>query len=110
MNAAPWQTGRLALSLTTQPGQFLADGCTVFVEIDGQPWPRTFGNHLFDLAPGNHQVRVRYEYMLTKNGSPAAIVVPIWAGYDTFVRYQTGFFVFSAGTMQVLGQQPFPAR
>ena len=50
--------GRLALSLTKLPGQFLAEGCTVVVDIDGYPYRRTWGNHLFELMPGTHQVSV----------------------------------------------------
>jgi hypothetical protein len=101
--------GRLALSLTTRPGQFLADGCAVVVAIDGQSCYRPWGNHLFELAPGNHHVHVHFEY-ISKNTNAAELVVPIWAGYDTFVRYQTATFIFSSGSLSVLGQQPFPAR
>lgn len=101
-------TGRLALYVTKMPGQFLAEGCTVFVEIDGVRHPRTWGNHLFELAPGNHQVNVWFEYMLTKFANRASAWIPIHAGYDTFAKYETAMFVFSAGKLAVLGQQPFP--
>ena len=100
--------GRLALYITKLPGQFLAEGCTVFVEIDGNRFPRTWGNHLFELVAGNHQVNVWFEYMLTKNANRASAWIPIYAGYDTFAKYETAFLVFSPGRLFVLGQQPFP--
>lgn len=101
--------GRLAIALERQPGQFLADGCTVVVDVDGYRYPRTWGNHLLELVPGNHQISVWFEYMLTRNANRATAVVPIYAGYDTFVRYRTATFVFSSGSLVVVGQQPFPA-
>lgn len=100
--------GRLALYLTRLPGQFLAEGCTVVVEIDGYRYARTWGNHLFELVPGNHQVNVWFEYMGTSNRASAW--VPVQAGCDTFARYETAFFVFMPGKLIMLGQQPFPGR
>ena len=63
---------------------------------------------MFELVPGNHLVNVWFEYMLTSTANRATCWIPIYAGYDTFARYQTAFFVYSAGSLIVLGQQPFP--
>ena len=98
----------MAISLEKQFGQFLLYGSYASIEIDGYIQKRLFGQHVFDLAPGNHAVRVWYEYMLTSQANLAAAWVPIYAGHDTFVRYETAIIVYSSGTLVLQGHQPFP--
>jgi hypothetical protein len=97
------QHGQLDLLVEHNPMQFLIpQNC--MIEIDGYPAARPWGRWIFDLQPGTHMVRVWFSYM--GQSGLAVAQVPIQAGWATMMRYDTPFFVFMNGSLQMLGSRP----
>ena len=98
------QHGQLDITTSFNPLQFILAAVTPTIEIDGQPQKRPWGRHVIDLWPGQHHLRVWFDY----HGRSGVAEVPfgIWAGHATMVRYASPFFVTSRGELQMLGSRP----
>ena len=98
------QHGQLDITTSYNPMQFILSAIAPTIEIDGQPQKRPWGRHVIDLWPGQHMLRVWFDY-LGRSGV-AQLPITIWAGHATMVRYESPFFVTSSGKMHVLGSRP----
>lgn len=98
------QHGQLDITTSFNPMQFILNAVTPTIEIDGQPQKRPWGRHVIDLWPGQHMLRIWFDY-LGRSGL-AQTAFGIWAGHATVIRYNSPFFVSSSGTFQMLGSRP----
>jgi len=79
---------------------------TPTVEINRQPQKRKWGTHLIDLPAGQYELMVSFPYLFKEKCGPAVVHVPIYPGQITMVKYDAPFFMFSDGTMVILGNRP----
>lgn len=98
--------GRLDLEIDYMFLQWVLIFVTPTVAIDGFPQKRKWGRHFFDLPAGNHHLHVSYPYLFSSRCNPADVVVPIYPGMVTRMRYDTALFVFSNGSLRTLGTFP----
>ena len=106
---APAAGGQLEVTTSFFPLAFILFLVTPTINIDGYPQKRAWGRHVFDLAPGEHHLHVSFPYMFNDKTGPAQARVPIYAGHITTVTYDAPFFMFSDGTMRVVGNRPMQA-
>lgn len=100
----PMQHGQLDITTAHGATQLILMAVAPTIEIDGHPQKRPWGRHVFDLWPGQHLLRVWFDY-LGRSGM-AEMPIGIWAGHATMVRYETPFFATSSGKLQMLGSRP----
>jgi len=102
------QHGQLDIMVAHNPAQWMLTFKQPTIEIDGQQAMRPWGRHLFDLWPGQHTLRVWFPSLMGQGGL-AMTQIGIWPGHATMFRYDTPFFIFMAGTLQMLGSRPMGA-
>ncbi len=98
--------GRLELTTGFFPLAFILYAVTPVLTLNGQAWRQAWGNSVYDLPPGEHHLHVCFPYLFQDQCGPASLMVPIYAGHVSRVKYDAPFFMFSNGTMQVLGTFP----
>ena len=98
--------GRLEINTAFFPLAFILLAVTPVLTLNGHPWRQKWGLSVYDLPPGEHHLQVHFPYLFQDRCGPAALTVPIYAGYLTRVSYDAPFFMFSNGTMRVLGTFP----
>jgi hypothetical protein len=72
------------------------------VTIDGTTSVLKWGDHMFVVPPGAHDVKVSFRYLFSKRQGEAALTVEVVAGQPTTVLYRSPFLVFMGGSMQVV--------
>jgi hypothetical protein len=103
----PGTFGRIELTTSFFPLAWILYLVTPNVVIDRQaPQRCPWGRCSFDLPPGSHELHVSFPYMFSDHCGPATIMVPVYEGHATAVRYEAPFFMFSEGSMQVVGTAP----
>ncbi|NUP12737.1 MAG: hypothetical protein HOW73_42395 [Polyangiaceae bacterium] len=103
------QNGYLEIEISFFFMQFLLLLVTPTVVIDGYPQKRPWGRHFIELAPGTHQLHVSFPYLFSSQCGPALAMVPIYPGTVTRMKYSSPFFMFSNGTLAMLGHAPMQA-
>ncbi len=73
------------------------------VTIDGSTSVLKWGDHLFVVAPGTHDVKVSFRYLFSQRQGEAALTVEVVANKTTTVLYRSPFLVFLGGSMKVVG-------
>ena len=87
------------------PLSFFLYLCTPTVVIDGYPCRRPWGTHYFELPPGQHNIRIFFNYMLMPECGANSINVMVVQGRVSRVVYEMPPWMFSAGAMREL--QPY---
>lgn len=98
--------GRLELTTGFFPLAFILHAVTPVLTLNGQAWRQAWGTSVYDLPVGEHHLQVHFPYLFQDQCGPASLMVPIYAGHLSRVKYEAPFFMFSNGTMQVLGTFP----
>ena len=98
--------GHLELKTAFFPLAFILLAVTPVLTLNGHAWPQKWGPSFWDLPPGEHHLQVHFPYIFMDRCGPASLVVPIHAGHVSRVTYDAPFFMFSNGTMRVLGTFP----
>jgi hypothetical protein len=96
----PW-TG-LQIETSFFPLSFFLYLCTPTIVIDGVACQRPWGTHSFQLAPGMHNVRIFFRYLLMDTCGANAINVVVQPNCIHRIKYEMGIFVFSQGSIREL--------
>ena len=72
------------------------------VTIDGTTSVLEWGDHVFVLPPGEHDVKVSFRYLFSKRVGEADLTVEVVPGQTTTVLYRSPFIVFMGGSMKVV--------
>lgn len=100
----PGQNGWLDITIEHGATQFLLMAVQPTIEIDGHPQKRPWGRHVIEMYPGQHMLRVWFDWM--GQSGMSHLQIGIWPGHSTIVTYKTPFFVTSSGTLQMVGSRP----
>jgi hypothetical protein len=100
----PGPNGWLDITVEHGATQFILMAVQPTIEIDGYPQKRPWGRHVIEMYPGQHMLRVWFDYM--GQSGMSQLMVPIWSAQSTVVTYKTPFFVTSSGTLQMVGTRP----
>jgi hypothetical protein len=96
----PW-TG---LQITTGffPLSFFLYLCTPTIVIDGVACQRPWGTHSFELAPGMHNVKIFFKYLIMDTCGANAINVVIQPNCVHRITYEMPPWMFSQGSIREL--------
>jgi hypothetical protein len=72
------------------------------VGIDGVDRVERWGSHFYSVAPGPHQVRVSFRYLLSRTMGENTITVDVVEGQTTRVQYRSPILVFLRGPMKTV--------
>lgn len=75
--------------------------CTPRIEIDGDVHVRPWGEHAFDLPPGEHVVTIYFRYFLKRRCCENSVKVVLRAGETARIKYFAPPWVFMKGRMKV---------
>jgi hypothetical protein len=70
------------------------------VTIDGTTSVLKWGDHVFAVPPGQHDVQVSFRYLFSKRMGEATLTVEVAPGRTTTVLYRSPFLVFMGGSMK----------
>jgi hypothetical protein len=73
------------------------------VTIDGTTSVLKWGDHMFAVPPGLHDVTVSFRYLFSQRQGEAHLTVDVVADQATTVLYRSPFIVFLGGSMKVVG-------
>jgi hypothetical protein len=73
--------------------------CTPIVEIDGEEFRSSWGNHSFDVPAGRRKVRVWFPYIGKPQCGLAELVFEADAGDTVRLEYSMPPFMFASGTL-----------
>ena len=73
------------------------------VTIDGTTSVLKWGDHMFAVPPGPHDVTVSFRYLFSQRQGEAHLTVDVVADQATTVLYRSPFIVFLGGSMKVVG-------
>ncbi len=91
------------LKVTTKffPLAFLLFFCKPRIEIDGKPYPRSWGTHFFKLPPGRYKLRIYFPYVLMSECGLAKVRVTIHPGEVTQLTYEMPPWMFAGGSITI---------
>ena len=95
------------------PLAFILFFCTPHFSIDGSaPIRGKWGDNLFPVAPGRHQVTAWYPYLFIKQASKATVVVDVPQGQVAQLTYRPHvlYIVFLAGRLKQVGVRAIQAQ
>ncbi|WP_228461733.1 serine/threonine-protein kinase [Gordonia spumicola] len=100
-HGAPTPGGGSGFVLTTKyfPLSWFFLFLTPTVEIDGTPVRARWGDNRFDLAPGQHRVRIWVPYLAGWRVGPAETVVSVGPQSAVALEYRAPVWAFSAGSL-----------
>ena len=75
--------GTLDITLEHGATQFLLMAVQPTIEIDGYPQKRPWGRHMIEMYPGQHRLRVWFDWM--GQSGTAELMLGIWSGLSTFM-------------------------
>jgi hypothetical protein len=96
----------LEIRTSFMPLQWLLYFFAPKVAVNGVEYPLAWGTRLAPFPPGHYHVRVWVPYMFGPFGTAEA-QVPIYEGQATTISYTAPMFMFSGGTLTVLGSRPY---
>ena len=96
----PW-TG-LQIETSFFPLSFFLYLCTPTIVIDGVACQRPWGSHSFQLAPGMHNVRIFFKYLLMETCGANAIDVVVQPNCIHRIKYEMPPWMFSKGSIREL--------
>lgn len=101
---------RAAIEVTTgfNPLAFLLYFSTPTIEIDGIPHRRSWGRHVFPVAPGLHTVRVYFRYLFAPEVGDNSIEADVLRGSRSRIRYHMPPWVFAKGSLEELDPAEAP--
>lgn len=76
--------------------------CTPTIVIDGVACQRPWGTHSFQLAPGMHNVRIFFRYLLMDTCGANAINVVVQPNCIHRIKYEMPPWMFSQGSIREL--------
>jgi hypothetical protein len=97
---APGQ-GTVVVRTKTFPLAFLLLFFKTIVTLDGTPWELPWGESVFPVAPGVHEVHVAFKYFFGPVGANS-LQVQVAAGQTVTVAYRSPFLVFMKGKIQLV--------
>jgi uncharacterized protein DUF2510 len=95
------------------PLAFILFFCTPHFSIDGSPPIRgKWGDNLFPVAPGRHEVTAWYPYGFIKRASKATLIVDVAQGQVAQLTYRPNilYIVFLAGRLKQVGVRPIQVQ
>jgi hypothetical protein len=92
---------RTGVEITTKvfPLAFLLLFYKTNITIDGTTTTVKWGTHFYELAPGRHNIRIGFRYMLGKNMGENQIDVDVHADQVVEVFYRSPLIVYSKGSI-----------
>jgi hypothetical protein len=72
------------------------------VVIDGVPFVQPWGSFFYSVAPGRHEVRVSFRYIVSRTMGENTIVVDVAPGKTTQVQYRSPILVFLRGPIKIV--------
>jgi hypothetical protein len=72
------------------------------VIIDGVPFTQSWGTQFYSVAPGRHEVRVSFRYILSRTMGENTIVVDVAPGQTTKIQYRSPILVFLRGPIKIV--------
>ena len=99
----PPAPGQASIVVRTKifPLAFLLYFFKTVVTVDGTSWELKWGESVFPVAPGAHEVQVASKYIWGLIGKNS-VQVQVAAGQTVTVAYRSPFLVFMPGKIKVL--------
>ena len=79
---------------------FFFFACTPRIEIDGEVHLKSWGRHRFDVAPGEHQVKIYFRYFFLSHCGENTISLNLERGETCQLKYWMPPWVFSEGSLK----------
>jgi len=74
---------------------------TPIIEINGQKNSRKWGQHFFELQPGEYTVKIYFPYFMQNQCGANQINISVLEGQVRKISYNMPPFMFSKGTIKV---------
>lgn len=86
---------------------FILFMCTPVIEINGEKNRRPWGNHFFDLAPGDYVVKIYFPYLFMSECGANQLKVSVAEGNVKKISYRAPLILLMAGKIKEVSSLDF---